>query len=90
MKYLGQSTNNKDLVTKDLLPAIATTATAGLVKPDGTTITIDANGVISSSGGGGGGGSPVTMYKSVADISSSLTTSVLVRYRLYVPAGSFH
>lgn len=30
----------------------ATTQTAGLVKPDGTTITVDANGVVSSQGGG--------------------------------------
>lgn len=30
----------------------ATTQKAGLVKPDGTTITVDANGVISSQGGG--------------------------------------
>ena len=31
----------------------STTQTAGIVKPDGTTITVDANGVISSQGGGG-------------------------------------
>ena len=30
----------------------ATTQAAGIVKPDGTTITVDANGVISSQGGG--------------------------------------
>lgn len=34
---------------------IATTTDLGGVKVDGSTITIDANGVISSSGGGGGG-----------------------------------
>ena len=33
------------------LPTIATTSTAGLVKPDGTSITVDANGVISSAAG---------------------------------------
>ena len=33
------------------LPSIATTSTAGLVKPDGTSITVDANGVISSAAG---------------------------------------
>ena len=32
-------------------PSIATTSTAGLVKPDGTSIIVDANGVISSTGG---------------------------------------
>lgn len=36
--------------------ATATTTTLGVVKPDGTSITIDSNGVISSSGGGGGSG----------------------------------
>jgi hypothetical protein len=42
----------------DALPNIpATTTTLGGVKVDGTSITIDANGVISASGGGGGGGS---------------------------------
>lgn len=35
------------------IPAIATTSVAGKVKPDGTTITIDANGVITATGGGG-------------------------------------
>ena len=33
------------------LPGIATAAVAGLVKPDGTSITVDANGVISTSVG---------------------------------------
>ena len=32
-------------------PSIATTSTAGLVKPDGTSITIDSNGTISASAG---------------------------------------
>ena len=36
---------------------IATTSNPGLVKPDGSTITIDADGTIHSVGGGGGGGS---------------------------------
>lgn len=36
---------------------IATTSDLGLVKPDGSTITIDADGTIHSVGGGGGGGS---------------------------------
>lgn len=38
---------------------IATTSDLGLVKPDGTSITIDADGTIHSVGGGGGGGSSV-------------------------------
>lgn len=40
-----------ELATK--IPSLATTETAGTVIPDGTTITIDSNGVISSQGGGG-------------------------------------
>lgn len=39
---------------KDVLPKKATDTELGLVKPDGTTITVDANGVISSKGGGSG------------------------------------
>ena len=35
---------------------IATTSRAGLVKPDGTTITVDQDGTIHSVGGGGGSG----------------------------------
>jgi len=33
------------------IPGVATASTVGTVKPDGTTITVDANGTISSSGG---------------------------------------
>jgi len=48
----GSYNDLTDTPTIPTAPGIATTQTAGLVKPDGTTITIDANGVISSSGGG--------------------------------------
>ena len=44
------STYSNDTIT--LNPSLATTAAAGIVKPDGTTITVDGNGVISSSGSG--------------------------------------
>ena len=37
---------------------VATTAAAGAVKPDGTTITVDSNGVISAAGSSGGGLNP--------------------------------
>ena len=39
------------------LPTASTTVLGG-VKVDGSTVTIDTNGVISSAGGGGGGGDP--------------------------------
>lgn len=42
------------------MPSIATTTTAGTVKPDGTTITITDDGTITAVGGGGGGAGDVT------------------------------
>lgn len=39
-----------DLANDKYTAAVATTSVAGLVKPDGSTITVDANGVISASG----------------------------------------
>ena len=39
---------NTTIARTSSLPSIATTSTAGLVKPDGTTITVDTNGTISS------------------------------------------
>lgn len=50
-----------------ILPVANTTALGG-VKIDGTSITIDANGVISSSGGGGGGGT-ATDVSSLTDVT---------------------
>ena len=42
------------------IPTVATTTTAGTVKPDGTTITITGDGTITAVGGGGGGTGDVT------------------------------
>ena len=60
VKNVGTPVQNTDAANKAYVdgktPPVATSSTAGIVKPDGTTITVDANGVISSSGGGGGGG----------------------------------
>ena len=42
------------------IPTVATTTTAGTVKPDGTTITIAPDGTITAVGGGGGGAGDVT------------------------------
>ena len=41
---------------QDVTVGVATTTSTGVVQPDGTTILIDENGVISSVGGGGGAG----------------------------------
>ena len=59
VKNVGTPVQNTDAANKayvDGKTQVATSSTAGIVKPDGTTITVDANGVISSSGGSGGGG----------------------------------
>ena len=52
MLFAGSGAGPK--LREDILP-VATNATLGGVKPDGSTITIDAAGIISASGGGGGG-----------------------------------
>lgn len=53
-KFYKLDPNDNVALASDL-PGAATTNDLGLVKPDGTTITIN-NGVISAQGGGGGGG----------------------------------
>jgi len=60
-------------------PAIATTSVAGLVKPDGTTITI-SGGVISASGGGGGSNPTVDLVSSGTSNTYSGTTSAYIKW----------
>lgn len=50
---------------------IATTSDLGLVKPDGSTITIDADGTIHSMGGSGGGASIYYFYQQTVSVASS-------------------
>lgn len=50
---------------------IATTSNLGLVKPDGSTITIDADGAIHSMGGSGGGASIYYFYQQRVSVASS-------------------
>jgi hypothetical protein len=52
----GKITNLGSQVSaiEDELPTFATTDKAGIVKPDGTTITVDTDGTIHAVGGGGG------------------------------------
>ena len=52
---------------------IATTSNLGLVIPDGTSITIDADGTIHSVGGGGGGGGSSNIIDSLWTNSSPTT-----------------
>lgn len=52
---------------------IATTSDLGLVMPDGTSITIDADGTIHSVGGGGGGGGSSNIIDSLWTNSSPTT-----------------
>lgn len=60
----------------------ATTTTAGIVKPDGRTITVRADGTISAVGGGGGGGIPDNMVTTdttqVITGSKTFSSSVVV------------
>lgn len=61
-----------------VLPVASTTALGG-VKIDGTSITIDANGVISSSGGGGGG--TATDVASLTDVTlTSLQSGEILKW----------
>ena len=46
----GATLTSNELAVKGDLPTTATTTTAGTVKPDGTTVTINADGVISAVG----------------------------------------
>ena len=46
----GMTLTGNELAVKGDLPKLATTTTAGIVKPDGTTVTINADGVISAVG----------------------------------------
>lgn len=50
--------DEKNVITSG---SLATSSTAGIVKPDGTTTSVDANGVISVIGGGSGGGSVILL-----------------------------
>ena len=54
--------------------SVATTETAGIVKPDGTTVTVDPDGTIHSVGGGGGGNSyvlPVATNAALGGVKAS-------------------
>ena len=60
---VGFNTNHFDIDgLKRLSTKKATIANLGVVKPDGTTITIDDDGVISAAGGSGGGSGGVSGY----------------------------
>ena len=50
---------------------IATTSNLGLVMPDGTSITVDADGTIHSMGGSGGGASIYYFYQQTVSVASS-------------------
>jgi hypothetical protein len=69
--------------TTALTPILATTSLPGLVKPDGSTITI-ANGVITSIGGSGGGGGG----SGLNPISNTLTTGTPISPGTINPADT--
>jgi len=72
---------------------VATVADVGVVKPDGSTITITADGTISAPGGGGGGGGPTTQtpYTFPAGSVTMVTAfaSVLIRVSSVLSGSSF-
>ena len=71
---------------------IATTSTVGMVKPDGSTINIDANGVISSNGGGARNTNAIT--NCITEIPQNIklelnngTLTLKAGSKVYVPNG---
>lgn len=52
---------------------VATTSQTGVVKPDGTSITVDPDGTIHAPGGGGGGGGPTTQ----TDVTSTRLAGIV-------------
>lgn len=77
MAYVSQikDLNNNIYDIKDSNCVKATSSSLGLVKPDNSTITIAADGTISSSGGGGGmTGTPVTVSIAATDWSGNTCT----------------
>lgn len=56
---------------------VATTSRVGVVKPDGTTISVDSNGTIHSIGGGGGGDSASVLYFYNRTVSVASNTEIL-------------
>lgn len=65
------------LDTKVNLTDIATTSDLGLVIPDGTSITVDADGTIHAVGGGGGGGSDSVSYFTNQTVSVASNAEIL-------------
>jgi hypothetical protein len=68
----------------------ASTSNLGAVRVDGTTVTIDANGIISSSGGGGGAGSGTVNTGTAGNLTyyASSTTAVSPLTSLNWTAGT--
>ena len=52
--YISNWLDNDPIITSLRQLPLATASTVGVVKPDGSTITIDSNGVITATGGGTG------------------------------------
>ena len=71
-------TSSGTLALTSQLPSIATTSTAGLVKPDGTTITITNDGTITAVGGGGSSytaGTGIDITNDVISVTSPTLTN---------------
>jgi len=76
MRVLTDISSNGTKIYADIAdPQIATTSTPGIVKPDGTTITVESDGTIHSAGQSGGvtsvNGKTGTVVLTTTDISDT-------------------
>ena len=81
----SSASSSNQLLTENDLP-IATDEQVGLVKPDGTTITIDENGTLTAIGGGGGGSVTTRDYAYTGTIQT-FTAPETGTYTLEVQGG---
>ena len=87
---VGFNTNYFDIDgLKRLSTKKATIANLGVVKPDGTTITIDDDGVISAAGGSGGGSGGVSGYafsstKTFSDVDKAHLKEIHTNNNIYM------
>lgn len=66
---------------------VATTSTLGGIKPDGTTISVDANGVATVIGGGGGGGGTTVVANPQAEATDDLEKLQVGTTVYEIPSG---
>ena len=94
VKNVGTPVQNTDAANKAYVdgktPPVATSSTAGIVKPDGTTITVDVNGVLSAVGGGGGGATGYGTVSLVSDVDITGSPYISIDGVTYKFVGNFN